>query len=43
MELYLQFAYGMKKIVLELSKDWEGSNCYFKPTGYFSKTVGNME
>lgn len=31
MELYLQFAWGMKKIVLELSKDWGGATTILSP------------
>lgn len=31
MELYLQFAYGMKKMVLELSKEWGGVTTILSP------------
>lgn len=31
MELYLQFAYGMKKIAMELSKDWNGATTILSP------------
>ncbi|WFR57326.1 hypothetical protein QA584_27595 [Anaerocolumna sp. AGMB13025] len=31
MELYLQFAYGMKKIAMDLSKDWNGATTILSP------------
>lgn len=31
MELYLQFAYGMKKIAEDLSKDWKGATAILSP------------
>lgn len=31
MELYLQFAWGMKKIVSELSRDWGGVTTILSP------------
>jgi len=31
MELYLQFAYGMKQIAIDLSKDWKGTTAILSP------------
>lgn len=31
MELYLQFAYGMKKISMDLSRDWNGATAILSP------------
>lgn len=31
MELYLQFAYGMKQIAIDLSRDWNGTTAILSP------------
>lgn len=41
MELYLQFAYGMKQIAIDLSKDWNGAKVILSPRDMSPQQLSN--